>query len=310
MTAFSRATIAIATIYGDQQVQAMVRGGLAVHGSAGHYTVTHIASGKAICHSDQQRTAKGVVVELLDKYPHIGQASPPPQMVESLRYFLQDLSIVKSQKVAQIPIVNSPLELCAIYPDYFTPSEELRALDAEVAAGNFGRISDASAVEWRELIMVRMGTGKQAAILDKDIPPKPRATPLPPHIPPGYAGVKLLTQRMWKLGQAIDEQALQMISFYDRRNGEIQQAAEFEWWLNVDDELSEMIRRGWCDWAICVALFATLPEDEQKKITDVLGFVGSDEQGWVAYGKKTFLRSKRLVELTECRRAVQAALNG
>lgn len=348
MTTFSRATVTIATIYGPQEVAAMVRGGLAVHGSTGLYTVTHIATGKAICHTDQQRTAKGVAIEVLEAYPRIGQECPPPQMMASLRYFLDELKIAKPAPKPK-PLVAPPLELEPIYPEYFAPSEELRALDNSIAkgltggvveggadvgghrhgdrtgdivaptavdgvahsqgdAGIRGMVQAASGLEQRELIMVRMGTGKQAVLLDKDIPPQPRTTPLPAHIPPGYAGVKQLTQQMWKLGKEIDEQAYLMVEYY-QRGGPFGQN-EFRWWLEQDDELSDLIKRGWCDWAVCVTLFATLTKEEQAKITDVLGFVGSEEQGWVAYGKKTFLRSKRLVELTECRRAVAAALNG
>lgn len=314
MTAFSRATITIATDP-PTEVQAMVRGGLAVHGGSGFYTVTHIASGRAICHSDQQRTAKGVVVELEDFQRTWGDVPEIPGVdyLAKMRELLSDMVIVKPASKAK-PLVAPPLELEPIYPDYFTPSAGLRelgeAVAREVVAGKFGRIADASAAEWRELIMVRMGTGKQAKLLDKDIPDKsPPVFPLPPGILPGYAGVKQLTQRMWKLGQAIDAQALQMISFYERRNGEIQRAVELEWWMAMDDEFSEMVKRGWCDWAVCVNLFTQLSKEEQQKITDVLGFVGSEEQGWHAFGAKTFMRSKRLPELIRCRRAVREALN-
>jgi hypothetical protein len=61
---------------------------------------------------------------------------------------------------------------------------------------------------------------------------------------------------------------------------------------------------------VCVNLFATLSKSEQQKVTDVLGFVGNDQQGWHALGAKTFLRSKRLPELLRCRRAVKMALEG
>jgi hypothetical protein len=202
MTAFTRATITIDTIYGPQEVQAMVRGGLAVHGATGLYTVTHIASGKAVCHSDQQRTAKGVVVELLEYYSGWQESGIPDETKAGARKFIEELVLVKPTKTAQIPIVNAPLELCAIYPDYFTPSEELRALDAAIAQGDFGRIQDASAVEWREMIMARMVVGKHAVIMEQDIPnAPPPLRPLPLGILPGYAGVKQLTKRLWALGQ-------------------------------------------------------------------------------------------------------------
>lgn len=312
MTAFSRSTITIATDP-PTEVQAMVRGGLAVHGSAGLYTVTHVASGRAVCHSDQQRTAKGVVVELLEFYSGWVDAGIPEATKVYAKKFIEGLTIVKPQKVAQIPIVNSPLELCAIYPAYFTPSEELVALDQTIAGGDFGRIADASAVEWRETIMVRMGTGKQAKLLDKDIPEKsPPVFPLPPGILPGYAGVKQLTQQMWRLGKEIDRVAGEMIAFFNlNRDPADVNFWDFpiEEWLVYDDGFSEMVKRGWCDWAVCVNLFTQLSKEEQQKITDVLGFVGSEEQGYHAYGAKTFMRSKRLPELIRCRRAVREALN-
>jgi len=309
MTAFSRTTITIATDP-PTEVQAMVRGGLAVHGSAGLYTVTHIASGKAICHSDQQRTAKGVLVELLDRFPDIGKTDPAPSQQDALRYMIEGMQIAKPAPKVK-PLVAPPLELEPIYPDYFTPSEELVALDKTIAGGDFGRIADASAVEWRETIMVRMGTGKQAKLLDKDVPDKsPPIFPLPPGILPGYAGVKQLTQRMWKLGQAIDRKAELMLGAYEAGINPSQwTAGDFEIWMGLDDSFSEMVKRGWCDWAVCVNLFTQLTKEEQQKITDVLGFLGSEEQGWHAYGAKTFMRSKRLPELIRCRRAVREALN-
>jgi len=316
MTAFSRATIAIATDP-PTEVQAMVRGGLAVHGSAGFYTVTHIASGKAICHSDQQRTAKGVVVELEDWFKTWGDIGdiPKDEYLAEMRKMLNELTLVKPQKVAQIPLVNLPLELEPIYPTYFTPSAGLRELCETVArdvvAGKFGRVADASAAEWREMIMVRMGTGKQAKLLDKDIPDKsPPVFPLPPGILPGYAGVKQLTQQMWRLGQEIDRKAELMLGAYEAGIEPSQwTAGDFDIWMGLDDGFSEMVKRGWCDWAVCVNLFIQLSKEEQQKITDVLGFVGSEEQGWHALGAKTFMRSKRLPELIRCRRAVREALN-
>ena len=321
MTTFSRATITIATDP-PQQVQAMVRGGLAVHGSAGLYTVTHVASGRAICHSDQQRTAKGVLVELLDRFPDIGKTDPAPSQQDALRYMIEGMQIAKPAPKVK-PLVAPPLELEPIYPDYFTPTERLRKLDGEAAQMLTGydpgvnfpgnpvlgwTIGEASAAEWRETIMVRMGTGKQAKLLPKDIPDKsPPVFPLPPGILPGYAGVKQLTQRMWRLGQEIDIQAHTMIEYHNR-GGPFGQN-EFRWWLEQDEEFSGLIKEGWCDWAVCVNLFTQLTKEEQQKITDVLGFVGSEEQGWHAYGAKTFMRSKRLPELIRCRRAVREALN-
>lgn len=314
MTAFSRATIAIATDP-PTEVQAMVRGGLAVHGSAGFYTVTHIASGRAICHSDQQRTAKGVIVELLDRFDQWQRGEDELRWVEpELAGWLAEMIIAKPAPKPK-PLVLPPLELEPIYPAYFTPSAGLRelgeAVAREVVTGKFGRIADASAAEWRELIMVRMGTGKQAKLLDKDIPDKsPPVFPLPPGIEPGYAGVKQLTQQMWKLGQRIDELAMRMIDFCTKYIAIDQwDSAYFSAWMAMDDDFSEMVRRGWCDWAVCVNLFTQLSKEEQRKITDVLGFVGSEEQGWHAFGAKTFMRSKRLPELIRCRRAVREALN-
>lgn len=315
MTAFSRATVTIATDP-PAEVQAMVRGRLAVHGSAGFYTVTHIASGMAICHSDQQRTAKGVVVELEDFQRMWGDVPDIPGVdyLAKMRELLSDMVIVKPASKPK-PIVAPPLELEPIYPAYFTPSAGLRELGEtvarEVVAGKFGRIADASAAEWRELIMVRMGTGKQAKLLDKDIPEKsPPLFPLPPGILPGYAGVKQLTQQMWKLGQAIDEQAKFMVLYFNNHGMlEAWETIEFKGWMEYDDQFSEMVKRGWCDWAVCVNLFTQLSKEEQQKITDVLGFVGSEEQGWHAFGAKTFMRSKRLPELIRCRRTVREALN-
>lgn len=310
MTTFSRATITIATAP-PTEVQAMVRGGLAVHGSAGLYTVTHVASGKAICHSDQQRTAKGVIVELLDRFDQWQRGEDELRWVEpELAGWLSEIIIAKPAPKTK-PLVLPPLELEPIYPDYFTPSEELVALDKAIAGGDFGRITDASAAEWRETIMVRMGTGKQAKLLDKDIPDKsPPVYPIPPGILPGYAGVKQLTQQMWKLGQAIDELAMRMIDFCTKYIAIDQwDSTYFSAWMAMDDDFSEMVKRGWCDWAVCVNLFTQLGKEEQQKITDVLGFVGSEEQGWHAFGAKTFMRSKRLPELIRCRRAVREALN-
>jgi hypothetical protein len=325
MTTFSRATITIATDP-PTEVQAMVRGGLAVHGSAGLYTVTHVASGRAICHSDQQRTAKGVAIELLEMDVAWDAANISQWEEDRVLAYLEDLKRNPPQAKAK-PLVAPPLELEPIYPDYFTPSERLRKLDGEVAQMLTGydpginfpgnpvldwTIGEASAAEWRELIMVRMGTGKQAKLLDKDIPDKsPPLFPLPPGILPGYAGVKQLTQQMWKLGQAIDELAMRMIDFCTKYIAIDQwDSAYFSAWMVMDDDFSEMVRRGWCDWAVCVNLFTQLTKEEQQKITDVLGFVGSEEQGWHAYGAKTFMRSKRLPELIRCRRAVREALNG
>lgn len=327
MAGFTKANIVIATTP-PTEVQAMVRGGLAVHGSAGLYTVTHVASGRAICHSDQQRTAKGVLVELLDRFPDIGKTDPAPSQQDALRYMIEGMQIAKPAPKVK-PLVAPPLELEPIYPDYFTPSERLRKLDGEAAQMLTGydpgvnfpgnpvlgwTIGEASAAEWRETIMVRMGTGKQAKLLPKDIPDKsPPVFPLPPGILPGYAGVKKLTQQMWKLGQAIDEQAKKMIEVFgvQYRSSEDDKLYDFplSWWMAQDDLFSEMVKRGWCDWAVCVNLFTQLSKEEQQKITDVLGFVGSEEQGWHAYGAKTFMRSKRLPELIRCRRAVREALN-
>lgn len=324
MAGFTKANIVIATTP-PTEVQAMVRGGLAVHGSAGLYTVTHVASGRAICHSDQQRTAKGVLVELLDRFPDIGKTDPAPSQQDALRYMIEGMQIAKPAPKVK-PLVAPPLELEPIYPDYFTPSERLRKLDGEAAQMLTGydpgvnfpgnpvlewTIGEASAAEWRETIMVRMGTGKQAKLLDKDVPDKsPPVFPLPPGILPGYAGVKQLTQRMWKLGQAIDELAMRMIDFCTKYIAIDQwDSAYFSAWMVMDDDFSEMVRRGWCDWAVCANLFTQLSKEEQQKITGVLGFVGSEEQGWHALGAKTFMRSKRLPELIRCRRAVREALN-
>ena len=324
MTTFSRATVTIATDP-PTEVQAMVRGGLAVHGSAGLYTVTHVASGRAICHSDQQRTAKGVAVELLEMDVAWDAANISQWEEDRVLAYLEDLKRNPPQAKAK-SIVAPPLELEPIYPDYFTPSERLRKLDGEVAQMLTGydpginfpgnpvldwTIGEASAAEWRELIMVRMGTGKQAKLLDKDIPDKsPPLFPLPPGILPGYAGVKQLTQQMWKLGQAIDEQAREMVEFFnDYPDTSRWYTQQLELWFAWDDGFSTMVKRGWCDWAVCVNLFTQLTKEEQQKITDVLGFVGSEEQGWHAYGAKTFMRSKRLPELIRCRRAVREALN-
>jgi len=348
MTAFSRATITIATDP-PTEVQAMVRGGLAVHGSAGLYTVTHVASGKAICHSDQQRTAKGIAIEMLEMDVVWDAANISQWEEDRVWAYLEDLKRNPPQTKAK-SIVAPPLELEPIYPDYFTPSEELTALDRQIAKGlgggvvevdtdvsgnRFGNRADhgaapivvddvedsqedtgirgmvqqASGLEWRETIMVRMGTGKQAKLLDKDIPDKsPPLFPLPPGVLPGYAGVKQLTQRMWRLGQEIGIQAGTMIRYYN--NGGDFGQNEFRWWLEQDDEFSALVQSGWCDWAVCVNLFTQLTKEEQQKITDVLGFVGSEEQGYHAYGAKTFMRSKRLPELIRCRRAVREALNG
>lgn len=327
MTTFSRATITIATDP-PTEVQAMVRGGLAVHGSAGLYTVTHVASGRAICHSDQQRTAKGVAIELLEMDVAWDAANISQWEEDRVLAYLEDLKRNPPQAKAK-PLVAPPLELEPIYPDYFTPSERLRKLDGEVAQMLTGydpginfpgnpvldwTIGEASAAEWRELIMVRMGTGKQAKLLDKDIPDKsPPLFPLPPGILPGYAGVKQLTQQMWKLGQAIDRVSGEMIAFFGLNCDPADvNFWDFpvEEWLVYDDEFSALVKRGWCDWAVCVNLFTQLSKEEQQKITDVLGFVGSEEQGWHALGAKTFMRSKRLPELIRCRRAVREALNG
>lgn len=350
MTTFSRATITIATDP-PTEVQAMVRGGLAVHGSAGLYTVTHVASGRAICHSDQQRTAKGVAIELLELDVVWDAANISQWEEDRVLAYLEDLKRNPPQAKAK-PLVAPPLELEPIYPDYFTPSEELVALDRQIAKGlgggvvevdtdvsgnRFGNRADhgaapivvddvedsqedtgirgmvqqASGLEWRETIMVRMGTGKQAKLLDKDTPDKsPPLFPLPPGILPGYAGVKQLTQQMWKLGQAIDEQAREMVEFFnDYPDTSRWYTQQLELWFAWDDGFSTMVKRGWCDWAVCVNLFTQLTKEEQQKITDVLGFVGSEEQGYHAYGAKTFMRSKRLSELIRCRRAVREALN-
>lgn len=338
MTAFSRATITIATDP-PQEVQAMVRGGLAVHGSAGLYTVTHVASGKAICHSDQQRTAKGIAIELLEMDVVWDAVNLARWEGDRVLAYLGDMAriidgqaiVLASKPKAQAgkSLITPPLELEPIYPDYFTPSERLAKLDGEVAQMLTGydpginfpgnpvldwTIAEASALEWREMIMVRMGTGKQAKLLGKDIPDKsPPVFPLPPGVEEGYAGVRQLTKKMWNLGKGIDEAAAKMIQVFGEsfRASEDDRLHDFplEWWMREDDAFTRVVQSGWCDWAVCVNLFTQLTKEEQQKITDVLGFVGSEEQGWHAYGAKTFMRSKRLPELIRCRRAVREALN-
>jgi len=331
MTTFSRATIAIATIYGPQEVQAMVRGGLAVHGSAGLYTVSHIASGKAVCHSDQQRTAKGIAVELLDKFDQWQQGEDELRWVEpELARWLAEMVIAKPAPKPK-PIVAPPLELEPIYPDYFSPSDRLREIDEHIVdfvwhAGHNPKlgqcgpglaedVSAAAELQQREMIMARFAAGKRATISEADVPIKGLVVyALPPGIEPGYAGVAQLTKQMWKLGKEIDEAAKKMIQVFGEsfRASEDDKLYDFpvEGWLAKDDEFSALVQSGWCDWAIAVNLFSQLSAAERKKVTDVLGFVGSDEQGWHAFGAKTFLRSKRLPELLRCRRAVQEALNG
>jgi len=163
--------------------------------------------------------------------------------------------------------------------------------------------------------MARFAAGKRATISEADVPIKGLVVyALPPGIEPGYAGVAQLTKQMWKLGKEIDEAAKKMIQVFGEsfRASEDDKLYDFpvEGWLAKDDEFSALVQSGWCDWAIAVNLFSQLSAAERKKVTDVLGFVGSDEQGWHAFGAKTFLRSKRLPELLRCRRAVQEALNG
>lgn len=300
MAAFNKRTITIATAP-PTQVEALCKDGLAVHGSTGLYTVTHVASGRAVCRTNQQRTAKGLAVELLDWYSGWGAEDiPEGQKVAALAFI--------AKLAAPQPQPTPPLVLAPIYPDYFTPSDELVALDTTIAAGDFGRIADASAVEARELIMARMATGRRAAISEDDVPVKGLVVyGLPPGIEPGYAGVKQLTAKLWQLGKEIDALAHTMVQ-YHQRGGEFGEP-EFRWWLEQEEEFSTLVKAGWCDWAVCVNLFSQLGKDDQEKVTRILGFVGSDKQGWHAYGAKTFLRSKHLPELLRCRRAVKRALD-
>ena len=305
MTTFSRATITIATIYGPQEVQAMVRGGLAVHGSAGLYTISHVASGKAVCHSNQQRLAKGIAIELLDS--GVDWLDKSPDVVE-IKAIIDRVSTAPQQLPSK-PIVPEPLVLEPLYPTYFAPSDRLQAVVGEIAKGHFGRIEEANELQQREMIMARFAAGKRATISEADIPIKGLVVyALPPGIEPGYAGVAQLTKRLWSLGKEIDKVAETLISGYGDMN--ISSTPWLSWWMDWDAEFSRLVKSGWCDWAIAVNLFSQLSAAERKKVTDVLGFVGSDEQGWHAFGAKTFLRSKRLPELLRCRRAVQEALNG
>lgn len=277
------------------------------------YAIDHIPSGTHIfaVPFGQQKLAKGIAVDLL-ALPGIDWYAAPLMLApEQVAEVWRVCHPPPKRRVVKPKGKAPPLTFRPLYPDWFTPSEELAIYDAANAAAlDRGQVppylAEASQLYGLETLMVRFTAGKRAPLLPQDVYEYAKvrgsrafATPdLPAGFPQGYAGCRQIIEGLWHLGNRIDALAECMVGYYDTAGDMFSD----DQWLAWEREFREYIQKGWANWALAGALFDTLPQSDKAKITGKLGYVGDRRQGYAALGHKTFLRSPHLPRLRECRR--------
>lgn len=279
------------------------------------YAIEHLPSGAFIWATSlgDQKRAKGFCVDLLDQRDIDWEANPLALTEEQrARVWALLHPPPKRWEPPKVPRKKlpkgTPLLVCPVYYEWFTPSETLRTLDAEnaraLSKGEWPQyIGQAGRRYLREVMMARFAAGSKAVVLEEDIPIRGLVVnpQLPQGITPDYRGVKTLTERLWKLGSEIHALADCMVDLW-RTDPDDWGKEDRRQWRAWEAEFKALIQQGWLDWTLVIFLFCQLPEEDQAKVTSVLGYVGDSRQSHHTFGYKTFLRSPLLPRLRECRR--------
>ena len=298
-------------------VEAQVWGPLALHPApwkAGakddKYTITHISTGMVVRNVRTQREGKGIIEELLALEGIEWEALDN----EALRLIHTTVHPVAQKQVRQANTSN-----IVLVPLYGPPARSLdsptlrasarrttRVATDSFARGDYQSLVDAVGAslvdEWRELIMVRMASGKHQVIMPQDVPERPVSVG---GYELGLPATKRSFKALWELGTQIDAHASLML----HNSGDDPLGENKERWEKWEKRLSELIYEGWMKWSICSSQFITLTTTEQEPFVKWLGFLGSEKKGWHALGAKTFLRSEKLKELLPIRRRIRQGID-
>ena len=287
--------------------------------TADTYTIDHIPSGTHIfgVPMGQQKLAKGIVIDLMALPGIDWEASTltlTPEQLAAVWEVCHPPPVPKVKRGTKSGAKKVPLFVQAVYPPYFTPSDDLRTYDQlnekDFAEGRWPRfVGEVARLLGLEVMMVRFTVGKRAPLLPDDVYEYAKvkggrafAEPqLPPGFPRGYAGCRQIIEGLWKLGTLIDTLADLMITYHDTAEASGQEFDDSQW-LYWDRQFKDYIIKGWANWSIAAVMFEGLPKSDKQKITGKLGYVGGLRMGYHPLGLKTFLRSEKLPRLREVRR--------
>ena len=266
------------------------------------WNITHVPTGKSVCNPRYQQEGKRLVLALLDAGKQQGWDWH---------------NLTKANVEAMIPIISPPapppipkgMGITPVEVLGYTPSPEVELLTrtaqlAWLGEGDFYATADAlnDRRDW-EVAVARMTTGKNAILAPSDVPQRAHS---PTGVPCDLPNCKRLFRELMEIGTKIDDVAAAMQGLI--AVGEPDGRDEDQWVL-LEKELQGLIWEGWMNWGVCVTVFTTLGLPEQAPFIKRLGFLGSQEKGWHALGKKTFLRSKLLAGLLPLRREIRRRNN-
>lgn len=300
-------TIRVRSFDAYEEVQAAVYGGvLALHRlhptqDKWGWTVTHVPTGATAYNPQLQREGKGFILAALEA----GQGWDWHHLTRENMEVLRE--IILRQPAPAPRSTRSLGDLTVDWLPGFTPSEALqthlralnRAWHSEDDAEFKLAAEETTQMEWRELIVARMATGKRGTLLPSDVP---LGAPALSGVPCDLAGFKSLFRDLWQIGTDIEDVAGRMQGLI--AVGEPDGRDEDQW-IALDKELTGLIQEGWMKWSSATYVLPTLSLSEQSPFLKRLGFLGSAEKGWHALGKKSFLRSATLPIILPLRREIR-----